>query len=300
MFIQTREQWTIPLLRAWANNGDTVETNGCGMVGSIPTLTNAAAAYAKVYDHGTTSYANLAASVGLAGWAANYQLTSDAANEEVNDACFFAADQPFCEIGFDLGGAGQLATWGGDGALWEYSQGGGSWAALTVALDNTDSGVGVNGTRPFQQSGAVSFIPPAGWATDTVDTQLGYWIRSRITALQVTQTPITNNEEHSIVSSADGFTVPAGTWLIHAVRVTDGAATLHTANDVIFIIFNDGDGSHSGAITFAQDVRNENIALTAAQSVSGGDVLWVLNTQEDGTNEPDNVIMVAEVERVSA
>ncbi|GAJ02463.1 unnamed protein product, partial [marine sediment metagenome] len=150
----------------WFNQA---ETNGGGLicggeVGDV-TLVEAAAALCKVCDYGTgvPTYANLALSSTLTGWTANYQLTADAANEEINDYVAFGhATLPFCEIALDIATAAVL---GGDAFAWEYSKGGGSWGALTV-VDATDI-TAQDGKRSFQQDGAIHFVPPSDWAKET-------------------------------------------------------------------------------------------------------------------------------------
>lgn len=265
----------------WAIDGDGAETNGGGIVGDV-TLTEAEVDLAKVYDNGTTTYANLADSDDLVGWAAAYQLTADAASEEINDAAYFGKTTPFCEIAFDLaGGASQVATFGGDAFTWEYWDGA-AWSALTV-IDRTDTTAG-DGKRSFQQSGAIHFEPPSDWAKTTVDSENVYWIRCRVTAVQVTQTPITDTKEHQYVSSADGFTVPFN-CRITGIRTSDGTTgTLHTAADVKFILMNFTSGEHSGELTWAQDKRSDSWS-SLELDCNAGDVLGVVVVQEDGTNE---------------
>ncbi|MGA8903704.1 MAG: hypothetical protein WB661_01705 [Candidatus Bathyarchaeia archaeon] len=61
-----------------------------------------------------------------------------------------------------------LAVIGTYGALtWEYSQGNGAWATLTV----TDR------TSGLHQNGAVTFTPPSDWKQDTVNGVTKFWVR---------------------------------------------------------------------------------------------------------------------------
>lgn len=274
-------------LGTWAIDGDGAETNGGGIVGDV-TLAEAEADLAKVYDNGITTFANLAASDGLTGWANAYQLTADAASEEINDAAYFGKTIPFCEIAFDLaGGSAQVATFGGDAFAWEYWDGA-AWSALTV-LDRTDTTAG-DGKRSFQQSGAIHFTPPSDWAKTTIDSENVYWVRCRVTAAQVTQTPITDAKEHQYVSNADGFTVPFN-CRITGVRASDGTTgTLHTAADVKFFLMNFTNGQHSGELTFAQDKRSDSWS-SLELDCNAGDVLGVVVVQEDGTNEIINGLL---------
>lgn len=283
---------SIPVLGTWAVDGDGAETNGGGLicggeVGDV-TLTEAAAALCKVYDIGTTTHANLAASGDLDGWAGNYQLTADAASEQIGDyAAFGHATLPFCEIAIDIATAAVL---GGDAFVWEYSKGSGVWGALTV-IDRTDTTAG-DGKRSFQQDGAIHFVPPSDWAKDTIGGQEAYWIRCRVTATQVTTTPTTNSKQHKIVTPTDGPRVPYACTL-GRLRAIDAATTIHTTADVKFFIMNFTKGTYSAELTWPQDRRNEvwaniNVACDA------NDVIGVVVTQEDGTAEVINALLEIE------
>jgi hypothetical protein len=63
-----------------------------------------------------------------------------------------------------------LAAIGTYGALtWEYSQGAGVWATLTIGAD---------GTSGLHQNGAVTFTPPSDWKQDTVNSVANkFWVR---------------------------------------------------------------------------------------------------------------------------
>jgi len=269
--------WAAAVYDEWKIDGDGAETNGGGIVGDV-TLTEAAAAYAKCYDHGTTSYANLAVSSGLTGWTANYQLTADAASEAVDDAVYFGADVPFPEWALDIA---TVATYGGDCGAWEYWNGA-AWTACVSVVDHTDTTAG-DGKRPFQQDGAIAHVPQSDWASCAVDSQTAYWVRWRITAAQVTQTPLTNSKEHELVTPTDGIKAPCD-GQVTDLRASDGAATLHTTNDVKFMLWDFTKGTGSGELTWAQDKRSDAWG-SLTMDVDAGDNLGVVVTQEDGTNE---------------
>ena len=291
--IESEELLTIPVLGTWAVDGDGAETNGGGLVcggeaGDV-TLTEAAAALCKVCDYGggTPTYANLALSSTLAGWTANYQLTADAANEEVNDYVAFGHSLPFPEIALDILTAAVL---GGDAFTWEYSKGSGVWGALTV-IDRTDTTAG-DGKRSFQQDGAIHFVPPSDWAKDTIDGQEAYWIRCRVSATQVTTTPTTNSKQHEIVTPTDPPRIPYPCTL-GRMRAIDAATVIHTTADVKFFIMNFTKGTYSTELTWAQDRRNEvwaNLAIACDEN----DAIGVVVTQEDGAAEVTNAILEIE------
>ncbi len=283
---------SIPVLGPWPIDGDLAEANGggliCGGEAGDVTLTEAAAALCKVYDLGTTTHANLALSGGLTGWAANYQLTADAASEQIGDYVAFGhATLPFCEIAIDIATAAVL---GGDAFTWEYSKGSGVWGALTV-IDRTDTTAG-DGKQSFQQDGAIHFVPPSDWAKDTIDGQEGYWIRCRVTATQVNTTPTTNSKQHEIVTPTDGPRVPYACTL-GRMRAIDGATTIHTTAEVKFFIMNFTKGVNSAELTWAQDRRNE-VWADIAVACDANDVIGVVVTQEDGAAEVTDAILEIE------
>ena len=283
------DSFVVPVLGPWAVNGDGAETNGGGVVGTTPLITNAVAAMCKVYDHGTTTFANCALSSGLDGWTNNFQLTADAANEQVEDAAYFGDALPFAEVSFDL----TVLFTGGDSGLYEYWNG--AWTTLPIAYDNTDT-TAQDGLRPWQQVGAMMFVPPADWATTTVDGQLAYWIRWRVTALQVTQTPVMNAEEHGIVTPSDPIAAP---W-------TGTITTIHYANSnlvglagagVQFILMNLTTGAHSTEVSVGAGQRQDEFTGLSL-AVTAGDNLGVFNTGEAGANEPEGVVLSCQGTRI--
>lgn len=284
--------WSMAAFGSWQIANDGAQTNGGGIVGDV-TLTNAPAAFCQVFDPTDDNAVLISISGDLTGWAANYQLTSDVASLESNEASHFGNDVPFCEIALDLA---TVATFSGDNFVWEYHNGT-SWSALTLVLDNTDT-TAQDGKRSFQRSGAISFIPPTDWVAGTIgqigSSTVAYWIRARQTGGTVTQTPLLNSIEHDIVTPLDGFIVPAS-GTITGIRVIDGAAVLHTTTDVKFILMNFTTGAHSGELTWSQDQRQDAFkGLSLA--VSGGDELGVLVTQEDSnSDDPTNVMLELDV-----
>ena len=285
---------SIATLGLWAVDGDGAETNGggliCGGEAGDVTLTEAAAALAKVCDYGggASTYANLALSSALAGWAANYQLTADGASEEIHDYCAFGhATLPFCEIALDIATA---LTPGGDCFTWEYSQGSGVWAALTV-IDRTDTTAG-DGKQSFQQDGAIHFVPPSDWALDTIDTQEAYWIRCRVTATNITVAPTTNSKQHEIVTPTDGPRIPFACTL-GRMQAQDGATTIHTTADVKFFIMNFTKGVNSVELTWPMDRRNE-VWADIDVVCDTDDVIGVVVTQEDTALEVTNALLEIE------
>lgn len=281
--VEAKEQiWPMAVFGAWAIDGDGAETNGAGMVGTTPTLTLQAAALAKCDNGGV--FGNLGAGP-LAGYTNNWQLYPDAPLN--NDAFYCGAAVEFCEMALDMSATVQVST--GACITPEYWNGA-AWAALTIVRDGT-SAAAQDGTRPFERDGAIAFIPPADWATTTIDGQLAYWIRFRVSTQANMGVALgqTNAENHSIVTPNGGFVArQAGT--ITTIRLCDGAAALHTTADVIFILMNYTTGESTAALAFSQDIRCQRFTgLSLAVAV--GDVLGVLVTQEDGVAEPSGVFL---------
>jgi len=277
---------------------DGAGTNGGGLVGGAPditthTYTNATDdVFVLVYDVGTTTWDALATSALLtagADWAANYQLLPDADAEEAGDAFAVGFATKFCEVVFDdlATAAGALATWGGDGAKWQYSTGAGTWSDLTV-FDNTDL-TAYDGLRSLQRTGAITFVPPADWVTATYDGQAAYWVKYVITAAQLTQTPLidgTNHDEPFIaIPNADTFSAPFKLE-ITKVRVTNMHATVHD-QAIVFIVGNFTDMVFSAAQTWTASQLNDKFTLGTAIAADPGDLIGICVTNDTGsTNNP--------------
>jgi len=284
-----KDTWTMAVLGAWAIDGDGANTNGAGLVGAVPTLTEAAVSQAKVENGGV--FGDLSAV--NAGYGATYQLFPDAPVAET-DYCYFGRVVQFCEIAFDM--SATVATFDAAGVLaWEYWTGA-AWATLTVSYNGTSTTTKTDGSLAFGQDGALSFVPPADWAQTAVDGVTIFWVRCGIAAgkaANLTAVPITNAKQHEVVSPEDGFYCPlAGT--ITAIRLSDNAAVLHTTADVEFIVMNHTSGDHSGVLTFAMDRRTQRFSgLTLA--VAAGDRLGVLVVTEDTAAEPTGCVLELEV-----
>jgi hypothetical protein len=255
-----------------ANNGGLA---GCENSGDV-TATEASETYCKIYDDSASAYANLedAGADDFTQWALLPANTQD------DDAAYFGADVPFCELMLDM--SATVQTYTDDALVWEYWDGS-AWSALTLAHDYTDA-TAQDGLRSFGRDGAISFVPPTDWAATTVDSVEAYWIRCNAgTAANISQVGITNGKRHYLCSPADGFVVPHD-CVVSSIAIRDEAATVHTAADIKIMLVNFTTGAHSGALTFAQDKRSDRWA-SLSLACSAGDVLGVVVVQEDGTNE---------------
>jgi hypothetical protein len=270
---------------------DSAGTNGGGLVGGAPDITTHTYTagtddvFVKVYDAGTTTWDDLSTSALLtagADWAANYQLLPDADAEAAGDAFAVGFATQFCEVVFDdlATAAGALATWAANGGKWQYSTGAGTWSDLTV-FDNTDL-TAYDGLRSLQRTGAITFVPPADWATATYDGQLAYWIQYVIVDAQLTQTPLidgTNHDEPFVaVPNADTFSAPFKLE-ITKVRVTNMGLTIHD-QAIVFIVGNFTDGVFSAAQTWTASQLNDKFTLGTAIAADPGDLIGILVTND--------------------
>ena len=238
------------------------------------TLTEQAAAYAKVEDGGV--FLNLAVSGGGGGYTANYQLFPDA--DAINDAVYFGAASPFGVIYVNM--SATVQTYTNDALVWEYYDGLG-WQALTIIWDETD-GTAQDGKRSFGADGHIIFSAPTDWAPVTVDSQSAYWVRARCSAANITNLGLTDSEEHSLVSAAAASEVPdSGT--IGRARFSWTTVSGATA-DTKVILVNLTSGACSAIKTLTKAKKEHEIADFDV-AVSKDDAIAFHYTDEDGTTE---------------
>ncbi len=238
------------------------------------TLTEAAAAYAKVEDGG--AFENLATSSNGAGYTANYQLFPD--TEAVNDAAYFGATAPFGALYFDM--SATVAVYGADAITWEYWNGT-AWSTLTIIWDNTDADDG-DGDRPFQQDGYVIFSAPTDWASTTVDSQAAYWIRARVSAAQITTIPLTNSKEHQIPSDANASEVPYA-CTISRCRFNWDAVSTGTA-DTKLVLYNFTTGA-AKELTVTKALKDSAVADLAMSVAANDELGWYVSQVDGGGTE---------------
>lgn len=265
----------------WGKDVDGAETNGGGLVGATAVLTQVAGGQAKCDNGGV--FGNLAAGP-LAGYTSNYQLFPDVPVD--NDAFYVGQANPFCELAFDIGTA-QAST--GACIVTEYWNGA-AWTTLLNLVDAT-SAAAADGTRPFEQDGAITFFPPPDWAQTAVDGVTVFWVRFRVAtqANMGVALGTMNAKLPEVVTPGDGY-IARLTGTIDTLRLNDAAAVLHTTADVKFFLIDYTTGETSGLLTFAQD-RRTGYWTGLAMAVAHGDELGVVVVQEDGAAEPANVLL---------
>ena len=248
------------------------------------TATEQAAGFCKVYDLSATEYQPLVTSSDGAAYAANFQLFPD--SPAAGDFVLFGAAVPFAQLGLDM--SATVTVYDAAGVIgWDYWNGT-AWTDLDTAIINDGTGsTGATGDYFAEQDGVLTFVPPQAWAASTIDGQLAYWIKASVETgkgANMTTVGLTNSTEHDINVPDTGY-VPTHNGTITAIEVNDAAATIHSGNDIEFLVINTTTGESSEVLTFAQDTRTMIWPLVNEIDVSIGDKLAVVITVEDGTNE---------------
>lgn len=264
---------------------DTIHQSLIGTVAenSFPHNTSAntplAAAYAKSFDLSESSgtWGNTASTAGRGGYTANFQPFPDA--DAVGDmfAIGFAAKTGITYI--DVSATG--ATYTKDSCRWEYWNGS-AWTTLTV-YDGTDS-TAQDGKRPFIQDGYIVFDIPSDWTKSTIDSQEAFWIRSYIYDDGVNQSPILEDEHHTVAFDTT-FEVPYDCTIksILFTYVTNSA----TNNDTIFQLYNLTTGKNVKTLTVTEG-KHKGVKVAVDEIVRKDDKLVLFCTQEDGSTEYAN------------
>ena len=273
----------------WAIDGDGAETNGAGLVGAKPVLTQQATTYAKVSDNGV--FSNLAVTAGQPGYTNNYQMFPDVPVAG-QDYVYFGADLPFIEIAWDLS---VPAIYNSTGVLqWSYwDESSPGWTSNSAQYDGTHASTH-NGSLAFTRDGAAVFYVFDEWGLSTIDGQSAYWLRCGIAngkAANMTQIPRMNSKRHEIVTPYAGWVCPVS-GNITGLRWSNGAINLNTGQ-VRFVLFNytRGTSYNVSEITLDASYRSGRQTFTPTWGVTAGDVFGCVCVIEDGTNEPFNVFL---------
>lgn len=275
-----RDPWAV--YGPWAVDGDggATASGGAGLVGATLVATEAAAAFCKRDNGGVIG--NLSAAV--AGFTSLYQLFPDVPVD--NDAVYFGASTRFCELAFDMSATVQAST--GNCFTWEYYNGS-TWSTLAILYDGTMASVHT-GARSFERDGAIVFLPPANWASTTVNAQAAYWVRCRVSTAANMGVALgaTNSKKHYVCTPGGSYTA-AHTGTITGIRAVSGKAPpLGTTADTKFFVMNYTTGLATAELTWPKTTRSVNLTGLSLV-VTAGDTLGVVVTQEDGTQEHSDV-----------
>ena len=211
-----------------------------------------------------------------AGYAANYQLFPD--TEAIGDYAIFGAAAPFGAMWTNV--SATVATYSADSITWQYWNGT-AWADLTILWDVTDSTAN-DGKRPFQVDGYTLWSAPTDWAASTIDSQLAYWIRIYVDAAGVTQIPLLDSVEHSILTCPTASEVPIG-GVVGRGRFSWTTVSGANANTTC-ILYNMTSGAASAVKTLTKATIEQEVA-DFALTVAKDDKLVVFYCAEDGTTE---------------
>lgn len=261
--------------------GRTSMTMGCGLVvvsSSFPydttSNTEQAAALCKVEDGGV--FANLAVSGAEGGYAVNYQLFPG--TDAINDAVYFGYVSKFGAMFMDM--AATVQTYAADSLTWEYYNGG-SWNEFTP-YDETDQ-TAQDGKRSFGADGYIIMNVGIDWAPTTIDGQVAYWVRARVTTASITIIGLTDSKEHQVTTLTND-----GTVLNTYGTIGRGLFRFETVsganNDTEMVLVNMTTGQSSGLKTLTKAVADADVA-DFDLIVNRGDSIALFCPTEDGTTE---------------
>ncbi len=249
----------------------------------IGAVSPAALTRAFAYDDSeTTKYTD---ETTAAGNASTNDMHLFPTSPAVNDAYYFGGGSaPFCGLNITIGTAAASAVMT---VAWEYYNGS-SWATLTPTLDESETLlVGSTGTKKVRWS------PPANWASATVNSVAGYWVRARCTAFTSIETvPLGTQAWKLPLTGTVGIRMPyTGT-----VKAVDWyAATVSGSNaDTRLLVLNLTKGT-SGLLTLTKGLA-AGAATDLALGFSEGDLLGLMQIGEDGGTEYADVQLILQLE----
>lgn len=200
------------------------------------------------------------------------------ATEAVDDYFAVGSVAPFDKLTLDFANGTQGA---GGTVAWEYSQGGGSWAALTNVSDGT-SGF----TAAPADSVAVTWDVPSDWAPDTISGVSAYYVRARVTQVYTTNPQL----DQGFLDGTDWF----------AISRPDGGQGAKKGD--IIVVGNNNSGAkapllEAGTYRVAVSPTASTINLTVerlngqsftwtAQAGGGAGVPWRLHVSSDADSAP--------------
>ncbi len=208
------------------------------------------------------------------------------------DALYVGMTNKFVAIKVKVGTAGASTGDAEAESLWEYSQGSSAWASLEATAELVDDTTAFEaGTSEY----IVSFIPPADWAVDTINSQGPYYyIRLRATAADIWDTtqPLLTQIWALEMVVGQGIVCPmAGT--ISAIDMAAFVASA-TNDDSEFLLINLSTGLFEQFTWTGADEMDRVTGLSLA--VSAGDQLVLMMLVDDGSTEFANGQMVLQLD----
>lgn len=204
---------------------------------------------------------------------------------EVNDAFYIGhATQPFATVNMDTTSGVQGST--SMTVVWEYWDGD-SWETLTFGLQEVvdfDESVG-DYYNTFQ--------PPSDWASTSVNSTAGYYIRMRVSAFTSSGTDAAGDTiTLGLTNSGVGMNMPTSGKITEtswsAVTVSAGN------NDSDFLLLNLTAGTHT-IITYTKALKADSDDPTDL-TITAGDDLLLMQLDQDGSTEYANVNLVLYLE----
>lgn len=225
----------------------------------------------------------------LTGGTVFTNYTTAANNASTGDVTFdFAAQsdalyvghltQPFCAVKVKYTTAGSYSAT----TLWEYYNGT-TWVNLATSNLLLDSSASSGAFKQTAGTYFVTFSPPSDWATTTVNSVSGYWVRVRVSAFtSVSTAPALDQLWVYPLNAGTGLRFGSAGTLSRVDFLT--STTLSASNaDSRFLIVNGTTGaSYVFTATKAATVSTDTtIALACATT----DQLAVMQLQQDGSTE---------------
>ena len=199
----------------------------------------------------------------------------------------FSADNDVIDVGHsdDFGGiefhVGSNAN-STPGELKAYYANDKEWSELTIVKNTTINDDGV----PFSQDGEISWIVPAGWPEDDVNSILGYWVRFELSAasssfdieeiyvgrnsrLDFSTLNWDNGDQWTYLKCMNVGVDSAGSYTSGVCKVYNAGSWVQQSYDVIFYVWGQPLYYYtSGTGTYADDIISD--VLTEAEFVQEG------------------------------
>jgi len=249
----------------------------------IGAITPGALTKAFAYDHSETS--KYTDETTAAGNSSSNDMHLFPAVPAENDAYYFGGGSaPFYGLDLTLGTAANSPVMT---VVWEYYNGS-AWTTLTPTLDESETLlVGTTGTKK------VRWQPPSDWASTTVNSVAGYYVRARCSAFSsIGVVPLGTRAWALPLTGTVGIRMPyTGT-----IKAVDWYASTKSgsAGDSKFLVVNLTRGT-CGLLTLTKGLV-AGAATDLALGFSEDDLLALVQIGEDGGTEYADVQLIVQLE----